>query len=80
MPYIKSERRNALGACEPIQGAGELNYLITQLLRRYWVNSPQNYQTINDISGAATEALAEFRRRIIVPYEENKIKENTDVY
>jgi hypothetical protein len=40
----------------------------------------QSYQTFNDISGAMTEALAEFRRRIIVPYEDRKIKENGDVY
>lgn len=80
MPYTRVEDRALLAAGQPIKTAGNLNYLITQLLIRYWRNSSQNYQAINDISGAATEALAEFRRRIIVPYELEKLQQNGDVY
>lgn len=63
-----------------MKGPGELNYQITLLLIQYWQNGPRSYQAINDISGACTEALAEFRRRIVVGYEKNKIIDNGDVY
>lgn len=80
MPYVKQELRPDLEAGGPIQTAGNLNFLITNLLRRYWINSPQNYQAINDIIGAVEGAKAEFTRRIVNPYEDTKIKENGDVY
>ncbi len=80
MPYILQERRTALETGAPISSSGELNYLITTFLIRYWQNSPQNYAAINDVSGACTEALAEFRRRIVVDYENEKVKQNGDVY
>lgn len=80
MPYIKNERRIAIGEDEPMQNAGELNFLITTAIRRYWVNSTRRYQDINDIVGALEGAKQEFYRRIAVPYEENKIQENGDVY
>lgn len=80
MPYVKAELRPGLEAGQPIQTAGNLNFLITTLLKRYWINSPQNYQAINDIVGAVEGAKLEFVRRIVNPYEDAKIKENGDVY
>lgn len=84
MPYIKKEDREwlwSIGDREP-KNPGELNYLITTLLRRYWnaAPGPQNYQRINDIIGALEGAKLEFYRRIAAPYEDTKIKENGDVY
>lgn len=86
MPYVKQERRDAMAhTLEPKpdtpKNAGELNYAITMLLIQYWRQpGAANYQRINDISGACTEALAEFRRRIVGKYEDIKIAENGDVY
>lgn len=80
MPYVKQELRPGLEAGQPIQTAGNLNFLITNLLKRYWINSPQNYETINAIMGAIEGAKLEFYRRIAVPYEDKKIIENGDVY
>lgn len=80
MPYIKPIQKEALAAGVPIETPGNLNYLITSLLKRYWKNSPQNYQAINDIVGAVEGAKQEFIRRIVNPYEDGKIKENGDVY
>lgn len=80
MPYIKESTRQALAEGMPVTEAGELNYSITSLLKKFWVNSPRNYQAINDIIGALEGAKAEFQRRIVVPYEDNKIRENGDVY
>ena len=78
MPYIREERRTS--AMFAPANAGELNYALTKLMILYWNTQPQRYQALNDISGAATEALAEFRRRVLVPYEKTKIAENGDVY
>lgn len=80
MPYISEQAKNELSMGEPIKTAGNLNYLITMLLKRYWTNSNRRYQDINDILGALTGAQAEFYRRIVVPYEEEKIKSNGDCY
>lgn len=80
MPYVKQESRPDLEAGGPIQISGNLNFLITKLLKRYWENSPKNYQSINDIVGAVEGAKLEFIRRIVNPYEDKKIKENGDVY
>jgi len=80
MPYIKPMQKEALEAGASITGPGELNYLISRTLRRYWTNSPQNYQALNDIVGAVEGAKQEFIRRIVNPYEDRKIKENGDVY
>ena len=82
MPYINQKRRDALKMSGVPETPGELNYAITMLLIEYWHHSPLpgNYTRINDISGACTEALAEFRRRVVGKYEDQKITENGDVY
>jgi hypothetical protein len=78
MPYINQEARNRLKFDKP-RYAGELNYLITTLLMDYYNQGP-SYQTINDIIGALEGAKMEFYRRVVVPYEDKKIKDNGDVY
>lgn len=84
MPYIDLKRRDEMAnyTCdgEKPDNAGELNYTITRLLIEYMTHKGHSYQTFNDISGAMTECLAEFRRRVIVPYEDGKILENGDIY
>jgi hypothetical protein len=86
MPYITKERREAIETLhqgirfDRIQNAGELNYTITRLIDIYTKSRGRNYQTINDVSGALTEALAEYRRRITVPYENYKLSLNGDAY
>lgn len=44
------------------------------------IGEPLNYQMINDVMGALESAKLEFYRRIAVPYEETKRKDNGDVY
>jgi hypothetical protein len=60
--------------------AGDLNFMITTMIQMYMKTGPLNYQMINDIVGALEGAKTEFYRRVAVPYEELKIKENGDVY
>lgn len=86
MPYIKQEQRDSVDTCELHRsarynsGPGVLNFSLTTVLLGYWDTSPQNYQAINDIIGALEGAKAEFYRRVVVPYENEKIKANGDVY
>ena len=85
MPYISQERRRAIRptdgrTAEAAETAGELNYLITMLCVEYEDNREYGYQAINDILGALEGAKQEFYRRIAVPYEDMKRKENGDVY
>lgn len=88
MPYVEEGRRRALcsdGAGPENPGSptnpGELNYVLTMVILDYVDQFPGlSYQVINDISGALTECLAEFRRRVVRPYEETKAYINGDVY
>lgn len=93
MPYIKEHRKerivektmgndgfNRLISTLDIETAGELNYAITEMIKIYFKNNGGNYQAINDIVGALEGAKAEFQRRVVAPYEDEKIKENGDVY
>jgi len=80
MPYIKEGRREDLDSGLSMIVPGELNYKITLLLIQYMNAKGLNYQTINDIMGALESAKAEFYRRIAAPYEDDKIKDNGDVY
>lgn len=81
MPYISNRRRFELDDDDnpTPQTAGELNYLLTSLIRKYF-NGHKNYQAINDVIGALEGAKLEFYRRIAAPYEDTKISSNGDVY
>ena len=85
MPYIKQDRRDELGFDFSEQSAmprssGELNYMVTELMKAYLAHHGACYQTFNDIVGAVDGAKTEFERRVVAPYEDTKIKENGDVY
>lgn len=77
-PYIPKERRDH--GIDHETNVGDLNYLITKLLFTYWKWSSKNYQAVNDVLGAIEGAKLEFYRRVAVPYENQKISENGDVY
>jgi hypothetical protein len=80
VPYILRSNRADInrGKSDP-DTAGELNYLFCRLAISYFEDHGRSYQAINDISGAFTEALAEFRRRVVAPYEDTKIAQNGDL-
>jgi hypothetical protein len=94
MPYIKQKDREELDkgyglipseetgvstALVP-ESPGEMNYLFTRIALIYAKTHGVNYQTINDVLGALEGAKNEFYRRVAVPYEDKKIKENGDVF
>lgn len=81
MPYILPDRRRLLLTGEtPPRNIGELNFLITDRMLQYLKWHDINYTTINAVLGALEAAKLEFYRRVAVPYEDEKIKENGDVY
>lgn len=85
MPYIKQERqvfldRDDHSDQEDPKNAGELNYVLTTIIRDYFYGNGGRYQQINDIMGALEGAKTEFYRRVAAPYEDEKIKTNGDVY
>ena len=77
MPYIKKERRLSASVCPTT--AGELNYAITREILRYFPQDP-GYDDYNEVIGVLECVKLEFVRRMLVPYEDQKILENGDVY
>jgi hypothetical protein len=62
--------------------SGELNYILFRLAKVLCtpeVGGARNYARMSMVSGALSEAQAEFRRRILAPYEDEKIKTAGDV-
>lgn len=83
MPYIKLEDRERFYPYEvgDPETPGELNYVLTQICLGYiYDGGPHNYQKLNDVLGALECCKLELYRRVVVPYEEEKIRLNGDVY
>lgn len=89
MPYIKPEEREEL---EPLVSKlldtllngerltpGTLNYLYTKMAHFYVARKGRSYTVLNDVVGVFESAKAEFQRRVVNPYEDEKIEENGDV-
>lgn len=84
MPYIKQEERKYLEpivkqASSQIENCGQLNFAITIIIQEYLKKKGQNYANINEVVGVLECAKLEFYRRVAIPYEDEKIKENGDV-
>jgi hypothetical protein len=89
MPYIYKSRRSAVdpdietlaSTLEALNSKkGDLNYVITRLVLAYCDHHGICYDTCSDITGVLTDVRSEFERRVMGPYEDEKIKQNGDVY
>ena len=88
MPYIIKEKRErfepavanlvALLQEDPENVAGNLNYVITTVLKRL-IATNKRYKTMNDLVGALECCKLELYRRVVGPYEDIAIKRNGDV-
>jgi broad-specificity NMP kinase len=88
MPYIDNNRRaeiaqelgdllEVLDSTDP----GEMNYVITAIMTDHLrFGRGIYYQKINELIGILECAKLELYRRLAAPYEDEKIKENGDVY
>jgi len=87
MPYIELEKRDEFDACgidaiaAGIENTGDFNYVISYLANHMVNYGPiKSYSALSAICGAISDAAKEFYRRVMVPFEEQKIRENGDVY
>lgn len=84
MPYITKSRIAELqkpGHLGDIKTPGELVYVLTYALGSYFGNTqPITYTTITEVLGALEGCKLELYRRLVVPYEEKKRRENGDVF
>jgi hypothetical protein len=87
MPYIKMEDRpkyeKSLSEListlksQPVESIdGELNYIITRILKESY---PLRYFNLNRAMGVLECCKLEFYRRVAAPYEDTKIEQNGDV-
>lgn len=80
MPYIKQKRRKALPPPVSVDTKGELNYMMTKLAIRYVQDRGLTYDSLSDVMATFVCASEEFYRRMGSVLEDNKIKENGDVF
>jgi hypothetical protein len=89
MPYIKKERRAEIAKDSKfgfnieaidVESVGELNFAITKLCLDFLERDGRAYRSFNEIVGVLECVKLEFYRKAVVPYEEEKTKENGDVY
>jgi hypothetical protein len=87
MPYIKKDQRPALDTLiAPLlthvqslpleEQDGTLNYSITKIIKGLY---PKKYVHLNRALGVLSAVTQELYRRVVGPYEDEKIKENGDV-
>ncbi|KKN70878.1 hypothetical protein LCGC14_0426610 [marine sediment metagenome] len=90
MPYISKDSRAEhddeinelaikLNELENDELSGHLNYVFFRLAGLLCQEDDLSYARMAVVSSAMSEAQAEFRRRVMAPYENEKIKENGDV-
>lgn len=81
MPYIgDANKRQMLKPVEVAADKGELNYQIFMTMVAYLERQEErNYASISDALSSCIEAAEEFRRRVLVPYEDLKIEEKGDI-
>jgi hypothetical protein len=84
MPYIKKDDRpffdthlNSIGP--HTTSKGDLNYCVTQLALHYIKAHGKSYTNISEAASALVDAADEIKRRLLGPYENQKIKENGDL-
>jgi hypothetical protein len=85
VPYIKPEDRHDYEeglqklACIVDGGVGDLNYVITRIVKQ-WLGGKPTYMTYNSAIGVLESAKLELYRRRVAEYEDTKIAENGDVW
>lgn len=88
MPYVDQASREFTAgvqqAYDSLQAVrsitpGELNYMITRLCNAYF-QAHKGYGGIATVTGVLENVKQEIYRRVFVPYEDEKLKLNGDVY
>ena len=80
MPYVAQDVRNLLNEGLVPLNPGQLNYTLSQILRRYLEEKEISYATYNEIIGVLECLKLEFYRRLVASYEDTKREVNGDVW
>jgi len=90
MPYLPKQERIELDSVIPVlvnivlasgtNPASHLNFLIANLLDYIVMRRGERYGLYNSLIGALECSKLEMYRRMIAPYEDEKIISNGDVY
>lgn len=85
MPYIAPEERRLIDAQMhfinvEVMTKGQVNYLLSCLVARWVRVKGRSYHSLSEGHGLLQDATAEYYRRVMAPYEDQKIAENGDVY
>jgi hypothetical protein len=80
MPYVTQDKRGFLdyivGLLDQVPPNGCMNYVLFAYCKRHIKPSYANYK---NFIGELNETVAEIRRRLLAPYEDEQIKQNGDV-
>lgn len=86
MPYIPEHQRRELDTMLSFVYTdgltkGEVNYLLSRLVWK-WVRSlgPESYDNLSNGHSVLGDAMAEWYRAVMGPYEEKKAAQNGTVY
>ena len=87
MPYIDQEIRDyydpgieeILSKIDRLTTPGDVSYIISRILLHYISINDKNYQFLEGIIGKLDLISYELKRRMIAPYEDQKIEENGDL-
>lgn len=77
---IHSDQHGANIRLDEIRTVGEVNFAIAVIARHYLAHHGTRYATFNDLIGALEAAKLEIYRRLVVPYEEDRMQHNEDVF
>lgn len=80
MPYLTTENKEKLLDHLFPSTAGELNFALTTMCRRYFSKSAKNYEAHNAVIGALECAKQEWYWKMCRPYEDEKERQNGPVY
>jgi hypothetical protein len=87
MPYIKPDDKayppshaSNMWVTDKDSAPGELNWKIAVLVDGYLRTYGVDYQRLNDVVGALECNKLEIYRRLAAPYEDQKIRDNGDVF
>ena len=81
MPYIPESRREFIKITAPYpMTKGELAYVITRAVSLYLDGHGIKFDTLADVEGVLQSVSKEVYRRLTVPHEEERRRENGDVF
>ncbi len=86
-PLIEALANEIVNISETVDGyyGGRINFTIHKLIQQIHKtlcereNCTLTYSDYNEVIGALEAAKLEYYRKVVVPYEEKKIKENGDL-